>query len=74
MCRTCNLWMKGDTSVFIASLGAHTTHWCLPLGRETKDYEFGVEEKLIVIIQFIPTMSIVYQVHAFIFQLNEQTV
>lgn len=60
--------------MFTASLGAHTTHWCLHLGRETRGYEFGVEEKLIVIIHFIQTMSIVYQVHAFIFQLNEQNV
>lgn len=48
--------------------------WCLRLNRETEDSEFGVEEKPIVTTHLIQFILIVYQGHAFIFQLNGQNV
>ena len=41
----CNLWTKGKMiSVFMESLEACIRKWlqCLHLGRETKDYKFGI--------------------------------
>lgn len=49
----CNSWTKGETiSIFMESMEACIERkWlqCLHLGRETKDYKFGVEEKLPVL-------------------------